>query len=181
VTKLTQSRSQFPKTRASRPKMPKDYGIKDANAGSGLMDWARVTDRITGSRNYWIVSTRRDGRPHAMPVWGVWVRDMLLFSTSRASQKGRNIARRPGIVVHLESGDEAVILEGVAVEVTDPMLLAEFTEAYEAKYQFRPDPNEPANVTYALRPRVAFAWLEKDFPGGATRWEFRSEGEKENR
>jgi pyridoxine/pyridoxamine 5'-phosphate oxidase len=152
--------------------MPKDYGIKAADAGSGLIDWARVREQISASRNYWICTTRPDGRPHAMPVWGIWVRDALLFSTSRASRKGRNIARQPEIVVHLESGDQAVILEGVAVEATDPQLLAEFTEAYHAKYQFRPDTSDASNVTYALRPRVAFAWLERDFPGGATRWQF---------
>ncbi len=107
-----------------------------------------------------------------MPVWGVWVRDTLLFSTSRSSRKGRNLAHQPEIVVHLESGDEAVVLEGIAEEATDPQLLAEFVEAYDTKYKFRPDPSEPGNVTYALHPRVAFAWLEKDFPGGATRWQF---------
>ncbi len=164
--------SSLPKPHATRPTMPKGYGIQAADAGSGLIDWAQVSKQIAASRNYWIVSTRPDGRPHAMPVWGVWVRDTLLFSTSRASRKGQNIARQPEIVVHLESGDEAVILEGVAEEATDSQLLAEFTEAYDAKYQFRPDTSDPKNITYALRPRVAFAWLEKDFPGGATRWKF---------
>jgi hypothetical protein len=74
--------------------------------------------------------------------------------------------------VHLESGDEVVIIEGVAEEVTDLDQLAQFAEAYDAKYDFRPDIQDQQNITYAVRPQVAFGWLEKDFPGGATRWKF---------
>jgi hypothetical protein len=107
-----------------------------------------------------------------MPVWGVWLEETFLFSTSRQSRKGRNLAAEPHVVVHLESGDEAVILEGIAEEAAAPQLLAQFADAYEAKYQFRPDVNDARNVTFAVRPRVAFAWLERDFPGGATRWHF---------
>lgn len=152
--------------------MPEDYGIKPSDAGSGLLEWQWVSQQIAASRNYWICTTRPDGRPHAMPVWGVWIHETLLFSTSRASRKARNLASQPEIVVHLEGGDEAVILEGIAEEATDPQLLAEFVDAYDAKYKFRPDPSDLNNITYALRPKVALAWLEKDFVGGATRWQF---------
>ena len=107
-----------------------------------------------------------------MPVWGVWLDQNFLFSTSLSSQKGRNLARNPNLVVHLESGDDVVILEGVAEEVTDLDWLARFADAYDAKYQFRPDIHDAKNGTYALRVKTAFAWLEPDFPGGATRWQF---------
>jgi hypothetical protein len=162
----------LPAPKASRPVMPKDYGIKGPKSGSGLISWPLVSQKITGARNYWVGSTRPDGRPHAMPVWGVWLHEMLLFSTSRRSRKGRNLARQPYLVIHLESGDDVVILEGIVEEAGDPALLAEFADAYEAKYQFRPDTTDIKNVTYALRPQVALAWLESDFPGGATRWQF---------
>ena len=76
------------------------------------------------------------------------------------------------MVVHLESGDEVVILEGVAEELTDTERLGQFADAYDAKYRFRPDIHDQANVTYVVRPQVVFGWLEKDFPGGATRWKF---------
>jgi len=107
-----------------------------------------------------------------MPVWGVWLDERLLFSTSRASQKGRNLARDPRVVVHLESGDEVVILEGLAEEENDVGRLTRFADAYDAKYHFRPDIDDQENVTYAVLPQMAFGWLEKDFPGGATRWRF---------
>ena len=72
--------------------------------------------------------------------------------------------------MHLESGDDVVIVEGVAEPVTDPAAVARFVEAYEAKYRFRPDPGNPAHGVYAVRPRRAFSWLEQDYPSTATRW-----------
>jgi len=59
-----------------------------------------------------------DGLPHAVPVWGVWVDGALYFGTDRRSRKARNLATNQGAVVHLESGDDAVILEGFAEEIT---------------------------------------------------------------
>ena len=160
------------KPTAGRPEMPKSYGLKGPRSGSGLIRWLQASAQLTQARNYWVCTVRADGRPHAMPVWGVWLEDRLFFSTSRASQKGRNLARDSRVVVHLESGDEVVILEGVAEEVMDVGRLTRFAEAYDAKYHFRPDIHNRDDVTYAVRPQAAFGWLEKDFPGGATRWKF---------
>lgn len=155
---------------ATRPLMPVGYGI--AMGREGLLPWSWVMERLTVARNYWLATTRPDGRPHVMPVWGLWLDGALAFSTARGSRKARNFALHPDAVVHLESGDEVVILEGPVHEVTDAALLARFADAYEAKYRFRPDPHDAANGTYVLRPRVAFAWREQDFPVSATRWRF---------
>ncbi len=160
------------KPKTGRPDMPRSYGLKGPRSGSGLMPWSQASVQLAQARNYWVCTVRADGRPHAMPVWGVWLEDQLFFSTSRASQKGRNLARDPRVVVHLESGDEVVILEGMAEEVMDEGQLTRFAEAYDAKYHFRPDIQDQENVTYAVRAQAAFGWLEKDFPGGATRWKF---------
>ncbi len=161
-----------PKPKVGRPSMPKDYGLKGPRSGSGLIPWQRAERQLAQSRNYWIGTVRPDGRPHAMPVWGLWLDGAFLFSTSRSSQKARNLARNPALVVHLESGDDVVILEGAAEEVVDPAWLGRFVDAYDSKYQVRVDAGDPKNVIYALRVRTAFAWLEADFPGGATRWRF---------
>ena len=109
-----------------------------------------------------------------MPVWGLWLDDVFYFRTSRDSRKGRNLAANPEIVVHLESGDDAVILEGTVYEVTDASILASFKEAYVPKYQWGVDLTDPHRVTYALKPRAAFTWQEKDFSDTATRWLFDS-------
>lgn len=150
--------------------MPKEYGL--AGPRDAVLSWAWARRRLARAHNYWISTTRPDGRPHAMPIWGLWLDETFVFSTSRRSRKGRNVSRRPQAVVHLESGDQTVILEGRVREVRDAALLARYADAYHAKYRFRPDPGDGKNVTHALNARVGFAWRERDFPKSATRWRF---------
>jgi hypothetical protein len=154
--------------RASRPRFP-GYGI--AEEEDGLIPWSWASERLEASRNYWISSTRPDGRPHAMPVWGVWLDETFYFGTGVRSQKARNLAANPAVVVHLESGDDVVVLEG-AVEVVEGEEPAEpVNRAYERKYGWRAEPGDPAPL-YRLLPRRAFAWTEKDYPRSATRFDF---------
>jgi len=152
--------------------MPSSYGAPTDGSGAERLPWSWAVERLAAARNYWVCTTRADGRPHAAPVWGLWLDDALWFSTARASQKGRNLAREPSLVAHLESGDETVILAGEAEDVRDPAALGRFADAYAEKYDFRPDPTAPASAVYRLRPRVAQTWRERDYPQTATRWVF---------
>lgn len=154
--------------RAGRPKMPSSYGIRAPTEGSGLLEWSFVASRMEASRNYWIASVSSHGLPHAAPVWGLWHQDSFYFSTDLYSRKGRNVAAQPSVVVHLESGDEVVIIEGNAEPVDDSALLAELDLLYFQKYAYHLD----TGATFKVTPRLAFAWIEKDFVGTATRWEF---------
>jgi hypothetical protein len=140
----------------------------------GPLGWDHVEERLEGSRSYWIVTARPDGRPHAAPVWGVWVEGSLYFGTGRGSVKGRNLARRPDLVVHLESADDVVILEGVVEEVRDRASFDAIDAAYRAKYGMGVDQaGDDGAVWYVVRPKTAHAWLENDFLETATRWRFR--------
>jgi hypothetical protein len=158
--------------KASRPQMPKDYGIADPKKGKGLLPWSHVGERMASARNYWISTTRPDGRPHVMPVWGVWVNDAFYFGTDRRSRKARNIASNAAMTVHLESGDEVVIVEGYAEEVTDRAVLSQVDKGYAAKYKMGLSGHPGDSVIYGLQPRVAFGWRENDFNLSATRWAF---------
>ncbi len=111
------------------------------------------------------------GRPHVKPVWGLWFEERFYFSTSPKSVTGRNISINPSLSVNLESGDDVVILEGTAEVVTDPPFLSRLDEVYYSKYSYHllHEDGEPA---YALRHRVVFAWLERDFTGSATKYRF---------
>jgi PPOX class probable F420-dependent enzyme len=155
-----------------RPHMAPGYGLPEHWSAAQAPAWRDVVAQVARARNYWVGTTRPDGRPHAMPVWGVWVDDTLLFSTDPRSRKGRNLAASPAVVVHLESGDEVVIVEGLVEPVTDEGVLARYVDAYDAKYQFRPNPDDGTSVVYALRPQVAFTWGEVDFVDSAVRWRF---------
>jgi PPOX class probable F420-dependent enzyme len=158
--------------RATAPRIPAAYGVPTDGSGGERLPWSWAVEQLTAARNYWICTTRRDGRPHAMPVWGIWLDDAVWFSTDPSSAKGRNMARDPRILVHLESGDDTVVLEGEIERPTDREALEGFVDAYEEKYDFRIELGNENYGIFMLRPRVAQTWTEKDFPRNATRWTF---------
>jgi PPOX class probable F420-dependent enzyme len=166
-----QEPKRAPEPTAGRPRMVEGYGI--AKTESGMLAWNDVRERLAAARNYWVATTRANGRPHVMPVWGLWWDETFYFSTDATSQKGRNLAANPEVVVHLESGDDVVIIEGRAARISDEPTLTEFANRYDAKYQFRPDTSNPAFAFFLVRPSRVFAWREADFPTSATRWVLR--------
>ena len=157
---------------ASRPRFHESYGIWAADQGAGLLDWEWATARLERGHNYWIASASETGRPHAAPIWGLWLDGVFYFSTARASRKGRNLALNPQALVHLESGDEVVILEGRVEEVRDRGELDRLAAAYGEKYTLEITFEDPGSVVYALRPERGFAWRESDYPESATRFSF---------
>src|SRR5919201_4134359 len=100
----------------SRPLLPKGYGVPASEAG--MVAWSWAVEQLERARNYWFSTTRPDGRPHAMPAWAVWLDDALYGSPE--TRRGRNLALNRAIVVHLESGDHVVVLEGEAREAGRP-------------------------------------------------------------
>lgn len=157
--------------------MPPDYGVPTGD--EGILPWGWAVERLERARNYWFSSVRPDGRPHAMPAWAVWLDGALYFEGSPETRRARNIAANPAVSVHLESGDEVVILEGEAREAGRPdralgeRLAAAFAEKYAASHDYRPPPEQWDNGgLWVLRPRVAFAW--DTFPQGVTRWHFKA-------
>jgi nitroimidazol reductase NimA-like FMN-containing flavoprotein (pyridoxamine 5'-phosphate oxidase superfamily) len=160
-----------------KPRMPAAYGMGAATSAPGeRLTWERAKELLAASRNYWVCTTRPDGRPHAMPVWGIWLDGSLYFSTGRDSRKALNLATNANAVVHTESGDEAVIVEGTAEEVRDVSIMEQVLSAYEKKYGLRPDLSALDSVFYVVKPRVVFGWLEPDFPESATRWRIKDGG-----
>jgi hypothetical protein len=150
--------------RPSRPEFGPNYGISAEE--EGMLPWSWADERLGAARNYWIVTAGADREPSAAPVWGVWADGAIYFSTSPLSRKGQNLAGDPRAVIHLESGDEVVILQG---EVERYELQDSIADAYEAKYDYRPEPGEG---WLTLRPRRALAWLEREYPKTATRFDF---------
>jgi pyridoxine/pyridoxamine 5'-phosphate oxidase len=150
--------------------MPAGYGI--AKGPKGQLAWNDIERQLVKAKNYWVGTTRPDGRPHAMPVWGLWLDGVFYFSSDGSSRKARNIAANGWAVVHLESGDEAVIVEGQAQRVNNRAMFAKVDAAYTRKYRMGLS-GIPGDVgVFVVRPKVIFAWREKDFPKSATRWQF---------
>jgi hypothetical protein len=129
-------------------KLAPGYGIEKATGAPGeRLPWSRVSEWLTTARNYWLCTSRPDGRPHAKPVWGVWLERDFLFSTHQETITARNLQANPALLVHLESGDQVAIVEGTARRLDDRPLLVRFGEAYEAKYDWplSPEDLDPGN------------------------------------
>jgi hypothetical protein len=140
-----------------------------------FLAWSFADTRLRKAHNYWLCTTRPDARPHAAPVWGLWSDGAFVFSTDPSSRKARNLAEESRAIVHLESGDEVVIVEG---EVERIELTRAIDAAYHRKYGMHligfPG---PAGI-FRLRAEVVMAWREKDFSSSATRWQLAAKRRK---
>ena len=152
--------------KAQRPHMP-GYGLPKGTRG--LLKWSWALQRLTRSHNYWVTTVRPDGRPHTMPVWGVWLDGAFYFSTGKRSVKTRNLAKNSHCIVCTERPEQAVIVEGVAHAVTG----ADFewvVGPYRRKYQWDIDPG--MGPLFCVQPTVVFGLDERRFAAGATKWVF---------
>jgi hypothetical protein len=150
----------------SRPDLPKDYGIPEDD--EGLVKWSTVNEWMEQTKVFWIGTTWPDGRPHAIPIWGAWVENKFFFDGSPATRWARNLAQNPGIVVHIERGDSAVMAEGtVEAMVVAPETHAKVRASYGSRYDYVP---EEGALMYVATPRVVFAW--DNFPKSVTRFKF---------
>ena len=163
-----------------RPEMS-DYGVLPDLAGA--LPWAWAEERLMANRNYWLVTVSGAGRPHAMPVWGVWLPDSerFWFSCSPTARKARNIAENARCVVTVDDTVECVSLEGWASsadEVRDGDAADEMVAAYLAKYWEDPAVHAEmgaflrSNLMFEVTPERAFGIIERDeeFARAATRW-----------
>jgi PPOX class probable F420-dependent enzyme len=152
------------------------YGILAADEGTGLLPWSWAAERLERSRDYWIATTWPDGRPHVMPVWGIWRDRSLVFSSSRSSRKARNLAADPRCSLATEDPLEPVTVEGAATFLDDASEIAEFASAINAKHQVDYPVSfytSPENVCIRIDALSAIGLAEADFTGSPTRWDLR--------
>src|SRR4029450_2401015 len=53
--------------------------------------WAAIERLLMDAQLYWIITVRTDGRPHAVPLVGVWYDAAFAFCTGSDEQKQRNV------------------------------------------------------------------------------------------
>lgn len=155
-----------------------DYGVDTPDWAP--LPWSWAAERLVRNRNYWVVTVSAAGRPHALPVWGVWddAEARFAFSCSPNARKARNLAANPRTVVTVDDTVECVSVEGRAYAVEDRDRVATWVERYLAKYQ----PLSPglsaefvgSHLLVEFTPERAFAIVERDeeFATRATRWVF---------
>jgi PPOX class probable F420-dependent enzyme len=140
------------------------------------MDWSEVAGLLTPWRNYWVCTVAGDGAPHAAPVWGVVLGEVLFFFTEQDTVKARNLAGDPRVVIHSESGDDVLIVRGTARVVGRPREHPGVIEAFAAKYtapgdaQYLPAAGDRVNEIYAVSPTSAMTWELDAYEGSQRRW-----------
>jgi nitroimidazol reductase NimA-like FMN-containing flavoprotein (pyridoxamine 5'-phosphate oxidase superfamily) len=163
--------------RAEQPHMP-DYGV-DGPAWSPL-PWSWAAEKLAGNRNFWVVTASAAGRPHALPVWGVWDdgEHRFAFSCGPRSRKAANLSANPQAVVTVDDTVECVSVEGRAARVDDGDRQQAWIDRYLAKYRpVAPDLTAEflrENLLFELVAERAFAIVEREdeFAERATRWTF---------
>lgn len=141
---------------ASRPYIP-GYGVPKSK--KGMLTWEWVDTQMKKSTIYWIVTVSPEGHPHAIPSWGIWIENKLYFGGGEKTRHMRNLLTNSNAVVHLESGQEVVIVEGVVETVKfaelDPSLNKRLEEESIRKYGAY---GEGDGANFAVVPRKVLAW-----------------------
>jgi hypothetical protein len=156
-----------------RPHVP-GYGIPSTTEGT--LPWSWATERLERAIVYWLATTGADQAPHIIPIWGAWVNDRW-YVEGGPTRWQRNLRENPQMAIHVEFGDEVVIVEGTAVEHVAPEApLSDAILAGYAKYKAATDYEASAdNWTegglWELRPVKSFAW--SSFPADMTRFRFK--------
>jgi Pyridoxamine 5'-phosphate oxidase len=167
-------------------------------AAEGLppVAWSDVSEKLeTGSapaadahnaRSTWLATINEDGSPHVTAVGAVWLDGAFWFQTGQRTRKSRNVARDPRCSIAISVRDADVVIEGNAVRVRDPGVVARVAKVWaEGGWPAEPDetgtgitapfnaPSQgppPWNL-YRIEAGSATAVLGTE-PGGLTRFRF---------
>jgi len=153
---------------AERLALPNGYG-----RAARKLTWADVRAEIERAERYWIATTRPDGRPHVVPVDGIWLDDLWYYGGSEEAIHQRDVAANPHVVMHLEDAMKAVIVEG-QVRQTEPsaVVAKRLAAASRTKYGYAPAVSDYQKGVPTLFPSRVLAWTA--FPEDATRFRFAS-------
>jgi nitroimidazol reductase NimA-like FMN-containing flavoprotein (pyridoxamine 5'-phosphate oxidase superfamily) len=153
-----------------------EYGVDTPDWEA--LPWSWAAERLAGYRNFWVVTVTPAGRPHALPVWGVWSDDdqRFAFSCAPGSRKRKNLATNPHVTIAGDDTIECISLQGTAAPTSDAARQDVWIERYLAKYQpLSPELNGEflrENAFLEVTPDRAFAIIEREdeFATRATRW-----------
>ena len=68
--------------------------------------WATARARLENperDRTYWLATVRPDGRPHVVPLLGLWLDEAFYFLTGESTRRGKNLAANPRCVMTTSS------------------------------------------------------------------------------
>ncbi|TMC68146.1 MAG: pyridoxamine 5'-phosphate oxidase family protein [Chloroflexi bacterium] len=155
--------------------------------GAKPLLWSRAVKQLEAGPpggTFWLATTKPDGRPHVAGVGALWVDGKIYFVSGARTRKSRNLTANPNCVFSVSLTGIDLVIEGIAMRVTDRPTLLRLAQRYAAQ-------GWPASVSgqaltadysapsagpapwslYVLKPTTAFGVASGD-PHGATRWTF---------
>ena len=146
--------------------VPPEYGTP-----SRVLAWADVRARLEEAPQYWLTTVRPDGRPHSVPVDGLWLDDAFWFGGSPSTVRHRNLLADGRASLHLADAVAAVIVEGRCDVVRpDPETVDRLVGGSKQKYGYSVPASTYAEGVWRLRPLKVMAWTS--LPADATRFRF---------
>jgi hypothetical protein len=101
--------------------------------------WTSARERLENperDRTYWLATVHPDGRPHVVPLLGLWLDDAFYFLTGETTRRGRNLSHAPRCLMATSSTTLPaldLIVEGNCRKVREDATLHRVAEAYGAK------------------------------------------------
>ena len=109
--------------------------------GSTPVSWPETVRTLEAAELFWITTVHADGRPHMSPLVAVWLDGALHFCTGAAEQKAVNLRANPHVLLttgcnQWDHGLD-VVVEGMAIPVTDDTALERLAGAWRSKWDGR--------------------------------------------
>jgi hypothetical protein len=144
-----------------------------------MIAWPAVKRLLVAAPYVWLSTTDRDGRPHLIQSWSVWVEDILYFEGSDQTHWAKNLARDARLAFGMQLGDKAAYGQGIVdiVRKPDRRLATKVAKAYGTKYgrtfKYRPKPEQyEKSHVFRARPTKLIAFDVKKFNTSAARFTF---------
>jgi hypothetical protein len=99
--------------------------------------------------------------PHPRPVWGVWHQERLHLSLGSPTLR-RAIQEEAAVTVHLDSGTDVVIVEGLARPGNGTS--TELVQVYDQKYDWVYDASRYGDLM-VVEPKRVLAWRTTGWAG----------------
>jgi nitroimidazol reductase NimA-like FMN-containing flavoprotein (pyridoxamine 5'-phosphate oxidase superfamily) len=98
-----------------------------------------IQDYVNRARLASFVTVDSENKPHVVPVFFTYDNGRVYIQTDRSSVKVRNLLKNNNVAVAIYSGEEAVVIKGVARVVDSGEEFRKRTQDHIGKYELRLD------------------------------------------
>jgi nitroimidazol reductase NimA-like FMN-containing flavoprotein (pyridoxamine 5'-phosphate oxidase superfamily) len=120
-----------------------------------MLEWVRVAAVLRNATIYWVATTRTDGAPHLIPIWGAWVDDTAYIEGGDETLWARNLAAGSAVHVGVDGDGLQVMVRGRATKRdVDSATQTMIADVYAGKHPYRPE----GHTFWEIRPSSVLAW-----------------------